>query len=134
MEEWRAVRDFPLYEVSSMGALRSWQKSPNEKAPPLVPRILRGGIDKDGYRRAVLCTGKRRTSMKIHHLVMEAFGFSRPFASAVTRHLDGDKANNAASNLRWGTQKENIADRERHRRLRKSASSTAHTAERSATG
>ncbi len=30
------------------------------------------------------------------------------------RHLDGDRSNNAPSNLRWGTRRENALDRKRH--------------------
>jgi len=30
------------------------------------------------------------------------------------RHLDGDKTNNNASNLKWGTKLENVGDRKAH--------------------
>lgn len=114
MEEWRAVEGFPGYEVSSLGRLRSWLKLPNAKAAPEEPRILTGGRDKDGYRRAVLCGPEGRKSIKIHRLVLDAFGSPRPSRLHGARHLDGNHLNNAATNLVWGLQAENIEDRERH--------------------
>lgn len=47
-------------------------------------------------------------SKKIHRLVCEAFHGPSPFPKAVVIHLDEDALNNAAENLRWGTQKENL--------------------------
>ena len=47
-------------------------------------------------------------NMKVHRLVCEAFHGPAPFARAVVIHLDEDATNNKPSNLRWGTQKENL--------------------------
>ncbi len=47
-------------------------------------------------------------NMKVHRLVCEAFHGPAPFARAVVIHLDEDATNNQPSNLRWGTQKENL--------------------------
>lgn len=47
-------------------------------------------------------------NMKIHRLVCEAFHGSPPFPKAVVIHLDENGKNNNASNLKWGTQKENL--------------------------
>lgn len=51
----------------------------------------------------------------VHQLVCEAFHGPRP-PGLMTRHLDGDPLNNHASNLKWGTQIENEADKDRHGR------------------
>jgi hypothetical protein len=45
---------------------------------------------------------------KVARLVAEAFSGPPPFDGAVVMHLDENAANNRASNLRWGTQKENL--------------------------
>ncbi len=45
---------------------------------------------------------------KIHRLVAEAFHGTTPFDGAVVMHVDENAANNRASNLKWGTQKENL--------------------------
>lgn len=49
----------------------------------------------------------------IHGLVAEAFHGPRPDGMEV-RHLDGDRLNNDATNLRWGTRSQNMRDKERH--------------------
>jgi hypothetical protein len=43
---------------------------------------------------------------KVYHLVLEAFVGPRP-PGTEAMHLDGDRASNALSNLRWGTHSEN---------------------------
>lgn len=47
-------------------------------------------------------------SKKVHRLVCEAFHGEPPFDGAVVIHIDEDATNNNPSNLRWGTQKENL--------------------------
>lgn len=45
----------------------------------------------------------------------------RPFPGAQVRHLDGNPANNCASNLAWGNATENADDRLRHGRYARGA-------------
>ena len=45
---------------------------------------------------------------KVAQLICEAFNGPKPFLKAVVMHVDENAANNRASNLRWGTQKENL--------------------------
>lgn len=63
--------------------------------------------DKDGYLY-VRTTGNK--SVRIHQLVMESFGPERPSPKHVIRHLDDNKRNNAITNLRWGTHRQNCWD------------------------
>jgi HNH endonuclease len=53
-----------------------------------------------------------------HELVMLAFEGVRPSLKSrcEIRHLDGNQLNNCLSNLRYGTTKENAADRKLHAR------------------
>lgn len=51
--------------------------------------------------------------MKIHRLVANSFLGPRP-AGLDTLHIDGDKTNNAVTNLRYGTRSENELDKVRH--------------------
>lgn len=51
---------------------------------------------------------KKFGNMKVHRLVCEAFYGLPPFHKAVVIHLDENGKNNIPSNLRWGTQKENL--------------------------
>lgn len=47
-------------------------------------------------------------NLKVHQLVCEAFHGPKPFDRAVVLHDDENSLNNKPSNLRWGTQKENL--------------------------
>jgi hypothetical protein len=49
----------------------------------------------------------------VHHLVLLAFKGPCP-KGMEARHLDGDPSNNKISNLRWGTPKKNMQDRDKH--------------------
>lgn len=64
-----------------------------------------------GSYGAVGGKGSRRY---VHHVVCEVFHGPRPSSRHQVRHLDGDRTNNAASNLAWGTPEENARDKERH--------------------
>jgi hypothetical protein len=52
----------------------------------------------------------------VHELVLLAFEGPRPkiVSRSEIRHLDGDRFNNALTNLKYGTVKENAADRKLH--------------------
>lgn len=115
MEEWKKVDGFPLYEISNLGRLRSFADSHRLGAAPEDGRILAGGRDKDGYRRAVLCAegGRVRKSLRMSAMVAAAFIGERP-TGTVLRHLNGKRDDDRASNLAFGTQKENIADKKEH--------------------
>jgi hypothetical protein len=48
------------------------------------------------------------TTHKVHKLIAEAFHGPPPFTDVVAMHIDENAANNRASNIKWGTQKENL--------------------------
>lgn len=107
-EQWRALEELPNYQVSDRGRVRRIVAACGTHAG----RILKGFPDKDGYLRVTL-QGERQRVRRVHQLVLGAFVGQRP-ADKETRHLDGDKTNNALSNLCWGTGVENYADRVKH--------------------
>ena len=78
------------------------------------PKVLAGGVDKDGYRKFVLIDdlGARRY-VRRSSLVCTAFHGPRQKGLEV-RHLDGTRDNDSAGNLAWSTHRENIADKEAH--------------------
>jgi hypothetical protein len=113
-EEWRAVAAAPGYEVSSLGRVRSLDRS-----------VVRGGHlmrrrgqllalkphGTDGkYRQVYL--GRRQYRL-VHHLVLETFVGARP-EGADGCHNNGDPADNRASNLRWDSRAGNIRDQLQH--------------------
>jgi hypothetical protein len=101
MTEWRPVPGFPAYEVSALGEVRRGG------------RQLSLFQDGSGYLAVTLCEGGVRKRFRVHSVVLLAFAGPRP-RGAVSRHLDGDPHNNAAENLTYGTQSENMRDRIAH--------------------
>lgn len=86
-------------------------KSPsNSKA---VPYELRQGRDKAGYCQVQIMVGNKKTCMKVHRIMAMTFLESDPHKLCVA-HFDGNKSNNAISNLRWATHQENSDDMKRH--------------------
>ena len=77
------------------------------------PLKLSAHPDKDGYQVVQFTRGGIKKGYRVHMLIAETFIGPRPEGSE-TRHLDGDVSNNRATNLRWGTRKQNADDRERH--------------------
>jgi hypothetical protein len=70
----------------------------------------------DGYMRVRMVIDGRRKSYMVHKLVAAVFLDGQPSPRHEIRHLNGDKRDNRAVNLSWGTRRENAADRERHGR------------------
>ena len=56
-------------------------------------------------------------SWNVHHLVLLAFVGKCPYGQE-TRHMNGNPKDNRLVNLRWGTHKENMEDKKRHRMQR----------------
>lgn len=67
-----------------------------------------------GYMRVKMAIDGKRKTFMVHKLVAEKFLPQRPTDYHEIRHIDGDRRNNNASNLSWGTRKENAQDREKH--------------------
>ena len=72
-------------------------------------REMSGSSQSKGYRR-VHCGG---VDFLVHRLVLAAFHGPCP-EGMQARHLNGDKLDNRAENLAWGTPSENAADKIRH--------------------
>lgn len=105
-ERWRPVVGFEgRYEVSDLGAVHSIRAG----------RAMRCFVrdSKKGYVSVALSLEGRVRTAFVHTLVLEAFIGPRPTGHQAA-HLDGDRANNALTNLAWKTQSENEADKLRH--------------------
>jgi hypothetical protein len=107
-EEWKQIEDFPDYEISNFGRVKSNRYSYRKPLPP--GRILKQVF----YKKTVpyMVVGLIRTPNKIetrfvHRLVLFAFK-GKPQKNQVCNHIDGNRSNNRVSNLEWVTQKENI--------------------------
>lgn len=111
-ERWRPVT-YPgyghLYEVSDLGRVRSLRGR--------RPRILSTHQPTNRYDLARLSHPDHPgipIQRGVHQLVARAFIGPPPFDGAIVRHLDGDTRNNHVTNLAWGSQADNAADRRRH--------------------
>lgn len=112
-----------LYEVSEGGEVRSvervchykWRGQPKKRVFPST--LLRAAISSNGYKLVTLSKGNVKKSFMVHRLVCEAFHGVRPHPKMDVAHADGDRMNNAASNLRWASRKENMEDTRRNGRL-----------------
>lgn len=101
MEEWRVVPSLPFMEASSLGRLRVIPyKHANGRTYGGTPTYGQW----DGARFITRVRGK---TYRVHRLVCEAFN-GPPLHGQVCMHDDEDSANNLPTNLRWGTQKENL--------------------------
>lgn len=112
MEEiWKPVVGWEkLYEVSSLGRVRSFDRTTINKAghaQRFKGRTLRAAADKDSYDRVVLCVGKKRVNRIVHRLMAEAF-IPNPNHLPEVNHIDENKRNNILSNLEWCTDKYNV--------------------------
>jgi hypothetical protein len=122
-EDWRSVPGYEgLYEVSSAGRVR--RASASRMAP--AGFMLKPRRTWDGYPEYALSKRGRAWHVKGHRLVALAFLGSKPFPGAHVAHWDGDKWNNAVTNLRWATPAENEADKRRHGRARGARPGEAH--------
>lgn len=98
MAEWRPVPGYEDYLVSSDGQVRG-----------LYGRVLKPSTHDFGYLQVALSREGKVSTKSVHRLVLEAFVGPAP-EGLLTRHLDGNPANNNLSNLTWGTQQQNMQD------------------------
>ena len=112
-ERWLSIAGFPGYEVSDLGSVRSWRPKNGRGELGSEPHPRKSTRAVGGYRRVTLSNGGAISSHLVHRLVLEAFEGPCP-PGMQTRHLDGDPANNAKSNLQWAAVLVNHADKQRH--------------------
>lgn len=114
-----------LYQVSNLGRVRSRDRTSPNRWGPLLRRgkILRAPLDAFGYPLVCLRVNSKAYTKKVHRLVAEAFLGEKP--GMTVNHKDGDKTNNAVSNLEWVSHSENMAHAVRLNLFRTSARNAA---------
>ena len=102
-EEWKELREYeehvfdPPYAISSFGRIKGQ-----------FNLLLHPSANKRGYLQTALSpTIGPMKSIYVHRLVASAFLGPQPNPDYIVDHIDGNKSNNAASNLCWLTKKEN---------------------------
>ena len=109
MEEiWKPVKGFVgKYEVSQSGKVRSLPRivknGQNTVRKVDSYHILKPGVKGNGYLQVTLGRGQNRY---VHRLVAEAF-IDKPDELSEVDHINGNRADNQVSNLRWVTRSEN---------------------------
>lgn len=110
LESWKEISGFGgLYDVSDLGRVRS-----HHGYGGVSDRTLALQTDKKtGYVFANLYQKGKLSRRSVHRLVLQEFVGPCPEGMEGC-HEDGNRQNNARSNLRWDTKPNNLADRAKH--------------------
>ena len=100
-EVWKSIKGYDMYEVSSLGNIKSHHKS---------GRILRFDLDKDGYHIVRLYKDKKLKAFKVHRLVYCTFNDVDITTDLLTCHKNDIRNDNRLSNLFLGTNADNQQD------------------------
>ena len=115
-EEWRSVVEFEgTYGVSDRW--RVCRIAGGQGARP--GRILKQSLDTHGRPRVCLYFHGKKKTIRVSHLVADAFLPPKSSADQVLRHLNDDPADNRIENLAWGTYKDNTQDAIRNEKMAK---------------
>lgn len=110
--EQHSLKDIPGvpgYKASADGHIHSFASNWRGYGP----RQLEECTEKDGYKYVRVQINGKRELKRVHALVCLAF--HGPYTiGQETRHLNGDRKDNRAENLAWGTRQENANDRLAH--------------------
>lgn len=110
MELWRSVPGYEgIYEVSDNGNVRSLDRMIyRATGKPFFKKgkILRAGVDTNGYYYVNLYRDGVPRHESVHRLVATAF-VDNPQKYPVVNHINEDKKDNRPCNLEWCTEKYN---------------------------
>ena len=110
--EWRNIKGFDNYMISSCGVVKSVQRVINRFNGRIVhnktinERFLKQAISGSGYGFVCLRKDNKHHNKRIHVMVAEAFISERP-KGLVINHIDGNKLNNDVSNLEYVSKQRN---------------------------
>jgi hypothetical protein len=108
---WQPIPGYHgLYEASDKGLIR---RVPRSAAHTETHRILKPWTSTTGYHSVTLYTEGQSRKHRVHRLIASTF-LPEPTEGQEVCHNDGNKLNNAADNLRWGTRSDNVRDAVKH--------------------
>lgn len=114
MEEWKDCFGYEdCYEISTLGNIRSKDRQSISYGTRLCNRKgkeRKAYQGKNGYMYTDLCKEGKRKTFTIHRLVALTF-LENQLNLPEVDHIDRDKTNNMATNLRWVSKAENQANR-----------------------
>lgn len=98
-EEWKDIEGYEgFYQISNLGRVKSlggWCGTAKRKE-----KIRSTSLTHDGYVKVRLVHQGKDKTVRVHRLVAEAF-IPNPESKDTVNHIDGNKKNNAVSNLEW---------------------------------
>lgn len=111
VEIWKDIIDFPNYQISNLGKIKSKERETNvgiknQKTRFRKELILKQTIDKRGYSQVILYNNQKAKHFKVHRLVAEYF-IENINNKPQVNHKDGNKQNNHVNNLEYVTDIEN---------------------------
>jgi len=125
-EIWLPVPEWPEYEVSNLGRVRSLDRYVTQrKFDTTYTRLMRGRMlaqslmSSGRYLFVTLGNQKKVERPSVHRLVTLTFHGPAPSKHHEAAHNDGDSFNNRESNLRWATPMENTQDKFLHGTIRR---------------
>jgi hypothetical protein len=101
------IPGYPGYYAKENGDIYASRRS-------YMPKLLHYYLSPKGYHVVDLYNNWQRKTVTVHKLIMLTFIGSRPDGLNEIRHLDGNKANNHLSNLKYGTSQDNADDKKLH--------------------
>ena len=108
-EVWKPIKDFPNYEVSNHGRIRSLERTiylDNGTERTIGGRILAQGTTSRGYKNVCIRNEHGPLTRNVHRLVMETHA-PNPENLPIINHVDEDQTNNHINNLEWCTYSHN---------------------------
>lgn len=108
-ETWYPLHDFPGYEVSNLGRVRSFRHKNGRRKSPIILKQNNTGR----YFIVQLWIDGICHTKQVSGLVLTAFKGNCPHGMEAC-HNDGNGFNNNVANLRWDTHKNNQADKYKH--------------------
>lgn len=106
-EEWRQISACPNYAASSLGRIKRIGLSRRGH----LPRLLKPWLNNKGYPMVgIVCADGHQRRFLVSRLICATFNGDPSSGGLDVAHNDGNPLNNRASNLRWATRAENMAD------------------------
>lgn len=109
-ERWLTIPFANDYAVSDFGRVKRIALEPSHRCG----RLLKPKLNKGGYPEVTLYVASEPYFFRVHQLVCRTFHGERPKGKDEIGHIDGNRTNARADNLRWVSKEENYADRNGH--------------------
>ena len=101
-EIWKTIKDYPNYQISNLGRVKSLNYNRTGREKIMKPRK-----DKDGYLKVDLYKEGKHKTIHIHRLVAQTF-LPNPNNLLEINHIDENKTNNRVDNLEFCTHQYNM--------------------------